>query len=152
MGLVLALAGGEDWIPAMAGSLHPPFSLFLPEGKEKTGRARSKREKEVSPLRGDERRRRARRASVFLNVSSPRRGASGGFGGRRMDCPVLLAAANLAVDCGAWPPGQAIPPGTALLPIGPPQGQTPRQPSGILFPLQLNPAMLGLIGLYGVPD
>jgi hypothetical protein len=27
--------------------LHPPFSLFLPEGKEKTGRARSKREKEV---------------------------------------------------------------------------------------------------------
>ena len=32
----------------MAGSLHPPFSLFLPEGKEKTGRARSKREKEVT--------------------------------------------------------------------------------------------------------
>jgi hypothetical protein len=30
----------------MAGSLHPPFSLFLPEEKEKTGRARSKREKE----------------------------------------------------------------------------------------------------------
>ena len=36
----------------MAGSLHPPFSLFLPEGKEKTGRARSKREKEVCALRG----------------------------------------------------------------------------------------------------
>ena len=31
----------------MAGALHPPFSLFLPEEKEKTGRARSKREKEV---------------------------------------------------------------------------------------------------------
>ena len=31
----------------MAGSLHPPFSRFLPEEKEKTGRARSKREKEV---------------------------------------------------------------------------------------------------------
>ena len=31
----------------MAGPLHPPFSLFLPEEKEKTGRARSKREKEV---------------------------------------------------------------------------------------------------------
>ena len=45
--IVLALTGGGDWIPAMAGSLHPPFSLFLPEGKEKTGRARSKREKEV---------------------------------------------------------------------------------------------------------
>ena len=30
----------------MAGSLHPPFSLFLPEENEKTGRARSKREKE----------------------------------------------------------------------------------------------------------
>ena len=32
----------------MAGPLHPPFSLFLPEEKEKTGRARSKREKEVT--------------------------------------------------------------------------------------------------------
>ena len=42
-----ALAGGADWRPAMAGALHPPFSLFLPEEKEKTGRARSKREKEV---------------------------------------------------------------------------------------------------------
>ena len=42
-----ALAGGADWRPAMAGPLHPPFSLFLPEEKEKTGRARSKREKEV---------------------------------------------------------------------------------------------------------
>ena len=31
----------------IAGALHPPFSLFLPEEKEKTGRARSKREKEV---------------------------------------------------------------------------------------------------------
>jgi hypothetical protein len=46
-GVLLALAGGGEWIPAMAGSLHPPFSLFLPEEKEKTGRARSKREKEV---------------------------------------------------------------------------------------------------------
>ena len=52
-GLVLALTGGEDWIPAMAGALHPPFSLFLPEEKEKTGRARSKREKEgTGTIRG----------------------------------------------------------------------------------------------------
>ena len=31
----------------MAGAMHPPFSLFLPEENEKTGRARSKRVKEV---------------------------------------------------------------------------------------------------------
>ena len=30
----------------MAGAMHPPFSHFLPEEKKKTGRARSKREKE----------------------------------------------------------------------------------------------------------
>ncbi len=60
---MLALAGGADWIPAMAGSLHPPFSLFLPEEKEKTGRARSKREKEVCALRGTWDGRRARGAS-----------------------------------------------------------------------------------------
>ena len=30
----------------MAGALHPPFSLFLGAEKEKTGRARSKREKD----------------------------------------------------------------------------------------------------------
>ena len=36
----------------MAGSLHPPFSLFLPEGKEKTGRARSKREKQGDAATG----------------------------------------------------------------------------------------------------
>ena len=50
----------------MAGSLHPPFSLFLPEEKEKTGRARSKREKEVSPLRGDVGR--GTRKGCFLRV------------------------------------------------------------------------------------
>ena len=72
-GIVLALAGGADWIPAMAGSLHPPFSLFLPEEKEKTGRARSKREKEVSPLRGDGGR--GTRKRCFLRVRmSPARG------------------------------------------------------------------------------
>ena len=31
----------------MAGAMHPPFSLFLAGEKEKTGRARSKREKDV---------------------------------------------------------------------------------------------------------
>ena len=35
----------------MAGSLHPPFSRFLPEENEKTGRARSKRVKEVGTRR-----------------------------------------------------------------------------------------------------
>ena len=30
----------------IAGALHPPFSLFLSAEKEKTGRARSKREKD----------------------------------------------------------------------------------------------------------
>ena len=35
----------------MAGSLHPPFSPFLPEENEKTGRARSKRVKEVGTRR-----------------------------------------------------------------------------------------------------
>ena len=39
--------GRGDSAMKMAGALHPPFSLFLPEEKEKTGRARSKREKEV---------------------------------------------------------------------------------------------------------
>ena len=57
----------------MAGSLHPPFSLFLPEEKEKTGRARSKREKEVTSLRGGrETGGRARCASGFLCKSSGR--------------------------------------------------------------------------------
>ena len=57
----------------MAGSLHPPFSLFLPEEKEKTGRARSKREKEV---RGND-------AGARLNdwpkpgMTSPRRSQTG---------------------------------------------------------------------------
>jgi len=43
---ILALAGGADWIPAMAGVLHPPFSLFLPGEKERMRRARWKREKD----------------------------------------------------------------------------------------------------------
>ncbi len=56
----------------MAGSLHPPFSLFLPEGKEKTGRARSKREKEVSPLRGDGGRGTRRRCFLRVRMSIAR--------------------------------------------------------------------------------
>ncbi|RAZ95821.1 hypothetical protein DK853_27920, partial [Klebsiella oxytoca] len=47
-GLILALRAGGISAMKMAGPLHPPFSLFLPEEKEKTGRARSKREKEVT--------------------------------------------------------------------------------------------------------
>ena len=56
----------------MAGALHPPFSLFLPEEKEKTGRARSKREKEVTPLRGDEGRGTRKACLRFLRMSSAR--------------------------------------------------------------------------------
>ena len=56
----------------MAGSLHPPFSLFLPEEKEKTGRARSKREKEVTSLRGDGRRGTRRVCFRLLRKSSVR--------------------------------------------------------------------------------
>ncbi len=69
----------------MAGSLHPPFSLFLPEEKEKTGRARSKREKEVSPLRGDVGR--GTRKGCFLRVrmSSARGVVRAGVVTRRMD-------------------------------------------------------------------
>ncbi len=72
-GIVLALAGGGG-ISAMmmAGALHPPFSLFLPEEKEKTGRARSKREKEVTPLRGDEGRGTRKACLRFLRMSPAR--------------------------------------------------------------------------------
>ena len=35
-----------------AGAMHPPFSLFLSAEKEKTGRARSKREKDFLELAG----------------------------------------------------------------------------------------------------
>ncbi|MEY8260669.1 hypothetical protein AALA80_10005 [Oscillospiraceae bacterium 50-60] len=36
----------------MAGQMHPPFSLFLCAEKEKTGRARSKREKDFLVVAG----------------------------------------------------------------------------------------------------
>ena len=45
------LRAGEISAMKMAGSLHPPFSPFLPEENEKTGRARSKRVKEVGTRR-----------------------------------------------------------------------------------------------------
>jgi hypothetical protein len=83
---MLALAGGGISAMKMAGPLHPPFSLFLLEEKEKTGRARSKREKEGSPLRGDVGRGDALGVPpFFMHVFYPRRSASGGFGGWRMD-------------------------------------------------------------------
>ena len=34
---MLALTGGAAWQPAMAGSLHPPFSLFIPGMKRENG-------------------------------------------------------------------------------------------------------------------
>ena len=56
----------------MAGAMHPPFSLFLPEEKKKTGRARSKREKEVRPCGGTEDGSRARGSDRFLRMSPAR--------------------------------------------------------------------------------
>ena len=90
--------GRGDWIPAMAGAMHPPFSLFLPEEKEKTGRARSKREKEVSPLRGDEGRGDAQgRASVFYACLLPAAWCGRGFWWLTNGPSPLFAAAHLAV-------------------------------------------------------
>ena len=112
----LALAGGVAWQPAMAGSLHPPFSLLR---KERMRRARWKREnggaQGVLP--------------PSTHVFGPRRGASGGFGGRCMDCPSVLAAANLVVGeemllwGGPWvptAPRTALPNSLGLPQSGPP--------------------------------
>jgi hypothetical protein len=81
-GLVLALTGGGDFSHEDGWSFAPPFSLFLPEEKEKTGRARSKREKEVG----------TRRTGARLNdwlkpgMTSPHAiGLSGGFVRNRTD-------------------------------------------------------------------
>jgi hypothetical protein len=43
-------SGGGISAMMMAGQMHPPFSLFLSAEKEKTGRARSKREKDFMEL------------------------------------------------------------------------------------------------------
>ena len=45
--MFLALTGGEDFSHDDGWAMHPPFSLFLSAEKEKTGRARSKREKDA---------------------------------------------------------------------------------------------------------
>ncbi len=69
-GLVLALAGGADWIPAMAGSLHPPY-----------------RRKKLRPLRP---RLAARTALCSVPSSSPhaagRAGAPVFLARRKRDC------------------------------------------------------------------
>ena len=79
----------------MAGALHPPFSLFLPEENEKTGRARSKREKEVG----------TRRTGARLNdwpkpgMTSPRRSQTGA-GGSRLGVflfPLSLAGSRIGL-------------------------------------------------------
>ena len=98
--VVLALAGGGDSAMMMAGSLHPPFSLFLPEGKEKTGRARSKREKEVSPCGGRGTGGRAGGASSGYACLLPAAWCGRGFGGCRMD--ILLFSLPLT-----WRRGEA---------------------------------------------
>jgi len=46
-GFVVALTGGVDFSHDDGWAMHPPFSLFLRAEKEKTGRARSKREKDA---------------------------------------------------------------------------------------------------------
>ena len=46
-GFYSPLRAGRISAILIAGAMHPPFSPFLPEENEKTGRARSKRVKEV---------------------------------------------------------------------------------------------------------
>ncbi|WP_040655163.1 hypothetical protein [Oscillibacter sp. 1-3] len=50
----LALTGGVDFSHDDGWAMHPPFSLFLRAEKEKTGRARSKREKDAGAEFGRE--------------------------------------------------------------------------------------------------
>ena len=64
--MLLALRAGGIGYQRWLVYCTPHFLFFLPEEKEKTGRARSKREKEVSPLRGDEGR--GTRKGCFLRV------------------------------------------------------------------------------------
>ena len=86
----------------MAGSLHPPFSLFLPEEKEKTGRARSKREKEVTSLRGDGRRGDAQDVLPAFYASLRAAAWCGrGFWSLSNGPAPLSAAAGLVLACGA---------------------------------------------------
>ena len=82
---MLALRAGENGYQRWLVHCTPHFLFFLPEEKEKTGRARSKREKEVSPLRGDVGR--GTRKGCFLRVrmSSARGVVRAGVGGHRMD-------------------------------------------------------------------
>ena len=72
---MLALRAGENGYQRWLVHCTPHFLFFLPEEKEKTGRARSKREKEVSPLRGDERRGTRKACLRFLRMS-PARGVA----------------------------------------------------------------------------
>ena len=69
----------------MAGPMHPPFSLFLLEEKERMRRARWKREKEVTPCGGRETGARLECLRFWAKVFGPRRSFSGGFGGCRIE-------------------------------------------------------------------
>ena len=81
----------------------PPFSRFLPEGNEKTGRARSKRKTEGSPLRGDEGRGTRKAYLRFLRMPSARGVALAGVWRSPNGPAPLSAAATLAVR-GRCPP------------------------------------------------
>ena len=69
---MLALRAGGIGYQRWLVHCTPHFLFFLPEEKEKTGRARSKREKEVSPLRGDEGRGTRKRCFLRVRMSSAR--------------------------------------------------------------------------------
>ena len=81
----------------MAGAMHPPFSLFLRAEKEKTGRARSKREKDAGAEFD-------RRGQIHPN-----------YGGWPELVPInlagLLPGALDSVPCGGAPPHLHLPTG-----------------------------------------
>ena len=80
-GLVLALAGGEVISPLRAGPMHPPFSLFIPGIKRENGPCTvQKRKTRGCGLRG-----RGGESGIRQACPCPRRSASGGFGGCRID-------------------------------------------------------------------
>ena len=77
---MLALRAGENGYQRWLVHCTPHFLFFLPEEKEKTGRARSKREKEVRPLRGDGGRGNAQEVlPPGTQVFCPQRSFSGGL-------------------------------------------------------------------------
>ncbi len=78
----------------LAGSLHPPFSLFLPEEKERMRRARWKREKEVYAPAGGQGTGDAQDVPPFLRMSFARGVVLAGVGlSSNGPAPLSVAAA-----------------------------------------------------------